>query len=264
MAKEIQPSQGQSPFDAIRRIENGYEYWSARELQELMGYNNWREFDTVVGKAIAACKNVGQEPSNHFGESPKMVTIGSGSQRKIKDYRLTRYGCYLVAMNGDPHKAAVAAAQAYFAIKTHEAELAQQRTQQPSVPPINHLWQKRLALFNERTRIPDGYWCVFNEIAAVCWSLEFQGAHLRADAVPDISVGQMWCKHARHLGLDLSLVRQYPHHYPDRRGVQAANIYPNAWLGAFRDWFQTHYLRHHFPAYLKAHALALPSPEPRR
>jgi phage regulator Rha-like protein len=137
-----------------------------------------------------------------------------------------------------------------------------ERQQQTSLPPINHLWQKRLALFNERTRIPDGYWCVFNEIAAVCWSLEFQGAHLREDAVPDISVGQMWCKHARHLGLDLSLVRQYPHHYPDRRGVQAANIYPNAWLGAFRDWFQTHYLKHHFPAYLKAHALALPSPEP--
>ena len=138
------------------------------------------------------------------------------------------------------------------------------RKQQTSLLTINHLWQKRLALFNERTRIPDGYWCVFNEIAAVCWSLEFQGAHLREDAVPDISVGQMWCKHARHLGLDLSLVRQYPHHYPDRRGVQAANIYPNAWLGAFRDWFQTHYLKHHFPAYLKAHALALPSPEPRR
>lgn len=129
---------------------------------------------------------------------------------------------------------------------------------------VNMLWQQRLALFNERTHIPVGYWCIYNEIAAACWRIEFLGAHLREDAVPDISVGQHWCKYARSKGLDMSLIRKYPHHYPDKRGIVAANIYPDIWLPAFRRWFHGDYLKNEFPRYVQAHALALPPTTTRR
>jgi hypothetical protein len=118
---------------------------------------------------------------------------------------------------------------------------------------INSLWEKRALLFNERTRIPEGYWCIFNEIAHVCWGMELRGEHLQEDAVPDISAGLLWCKYARSLGLDMSLVRQYLHHYPDKRGTQHANIYPNVWLGTFRDWLQRYYLKREFQHYLQTH-----------
>ena len=131
--------------------------------------------------------------------------------------------------------------------------------QQRQSVPINSLWQQRLDLFNRHTRIPDGYWCVFNVTAAYCWSQEFQGIHLHEGAEPDISVGLLWRKYAREvLHLDMSLVRKYPHHYPDKRGTQLANIYPNAWLGLFHDWFQRMYIRYEFPVYLKSLRCQLP------
>jgi hypothetical protein len=132
-------------------------------------------------------------------------------------------------------------------------------------PKINELWEHLLLLFNKQTQIPAGYWCIFNEIAHVFWSLEeFKGVHVHEHAVPDISVGKLWMKEVRRLGLDESLIRQYPHHYPDQRGVQYANMYPNAWLGAFRNWFEHQYLKHEFLDYLKAHTLVLPESEAKK
>lgn len=143
-----------------------------------------------------------------------------------------------------------------FKLKLTKAfALARQQIPTPVEPSLNSLWDARARLFNEKTRIPAGYWCIFNEIAHVCWGMEFRGAHLREDAVPDISVGRLWCKYAREREMDMSEVRQYLHHYPDRRGAQYANIYPNTWLGAFRDWFQGYYLQQVFPEYLHEHGL---------
>lgn len=144
--------------------------------------------------------------------------------------------------------------------QVYEKFLAYEHMQQ-TTPAINALWEKRALLFNEKTRIPEGYWCVFNEIAHVCWGMEFRGEHLQEDAVPDISVGLLWMKEVRRLSLPELLIQSYPHHYPDRRGVRFANIYPNAWLGAFRDWFHQHYLQHEFRAYVQKHALLLSPPE---
>lgn len=113
----------QSPFDAIRHVNEHGEVWSARELMPVMGYGaDWRNFADAINRATAACRNAGYDPADHIGDATKMVRIGSGAQRAVPDFRLTRFGAYLVAMNGDPRKPEIAAAQTYFAVKTREAE----------------------------------------------------------------------------------------------------------------------------------------------
>ena len=111
-----------SPFDAIKRTDENGEYWSARDLMPLMGYDQWRRFAGSVERAKASAEAQGQTVEDHFAASGKMVEIGSSATRVAADYRLTRFACYLVAMNGDPRKAEVAAAQAYFAVRTRQAE----------------------------------------------------------------------------------------------------------------------------------------------
>ncbi|MBU7587442.1 MAG: DNA-damage-inducible protein [Nostoc sp. TH1S01] len=112
-----------SPFDQIKHIDSdGSEYWLARELMPILGYQQWRRLEDAIDRAITACTNIGQESKNHFLPLPAKSTGG----RPRDDFRLSRYGCYLTAMNGDSRKPEIAAAQNYFAIKTREAELAPQ------------------------------------------------------------------------------------------------------------------------------------------
>lgn len=115
-------------FEDIKKIdENGIEYWEARELMPLLDYDKWSNFDSVViAKAKIACINSGQSVTNHFADIGKMVKIGSGSEREVKDYKLSRYACYLIAQNGDSSKQAIATAQTYFAIQTRRQEVFQQ------------------------------------------------------------------------------------------------------------------------------------------
>ena len=103
------------------------EYWFARELQQLLGYSRWEDFEKAVQRGITACENTGVPIENHFREVPKMVRLGSGSQREVRDYMLTRYACYLIAQNGDPRKDEIAFAQSYFAIQTRKQELIEDR-----------------------------------------------------------------------------------------------------------------------------------------
>ena len=105
----------------------GIECWSARELQNILGYSKWDNFLKVIGKAKDACENAGEKISDHFAESGKMVELGSGSQRQIEDIGLTRYACYLIAQNGDSSKPSVAFAQTYFAVQTRKQEIIEQR-----------------------------------------------------------------------------------------------------------------------------------------
>ena len=114
-------------FENASAEVEGVECWSARELQKVLGYALWQNFEKVLVKAKNACENVGEEPKNHFIDVNKMVEIGSGAQKQIKDILLTRYACYLIAQNGDSQKPQIAFAQTYFAVQTRRAEIIEQR-----------------------------------------------------------------------------------------------------------------------------------------
>lgn len=113
-------------FEDIKHIDEfGNEYWLARELPNILEYTQWRRFENVINKAKFACKNSNIKVDDHFANVGKMVDIGSNTKRITKDYRLTRYACYLIAQNGDSRKEVIALAQTYFAIQTRKQELSE-------------------------------------------------------------------------------------------------------------------------------------------
>ena len=127
-------------FENIKHLdENGVEFWTARELMPLLSYNKWQNSEEVLKKAQRACVNSGQDIRNHFTDASKMVNVGSNTVRPVKDFRLDRYACYLVAQNGDPRKPEIARAQTYFAIQTRRQEVSAQLSSE----------QKRLFIRNK-------------------------------------------------------------------------------------------------------------------
>jgi len=113
-------------FEEIKHIdENGNEYWEARELQEILNYKEWRKFENVIDKAKVACQHSNIDTNEQFVSADKLSINVNGGKRKINDYKLSRYACYLIAQNGDPRKEVIALAQTYFAIQTRKQELSE-------------------------------------------------------------------------------------------------------------------------------------------
>ena len=114
-------------FEKIAQIEEKIEFWYARDLQILLGYNEWRNFLLVVDKAKIACKSSKIPVKDHFVDVNKMIDLGKGARREVEDISLTRYACYLIAQNGDSRKTEIAFAQTYFAVQTRKQEMIQDR-----------------------------------------------------------------------------------------------------------------------------------------
>lgn len=115
---------GEETFENIKHYtDDGIEFWYARELSKVLQYSDWRNFQNAIYKAMEACENSGNEIVNHFGETTNMINIGKTAKREVEDFKLSRYACYLIVMNGDPQKEIIALGQSYFAVKTRQQEL---------------------------------------------------------------------------------------------------------------------------------------------
>jgi DNA-damage-inducible protein D len=160
---------GNTPdFDSIKQVNvYGEEYWSARDLASKLGYTQWRRFDEAIQRAMIACEQSGNIVANHFADAGKMVSVGSGAQRNVKDYNLSRFACYLIAQNGDPRKPEIAAAQVYFAVSTRAHEIHQLRKEQ----------EERLAA---RLKVSDSYKALAEAAAQSGVQSEFFGIFIDA------------------------------------------------------------------------------------
>lgn len=116
-------------FEEYAYEQDGIEYWLARELQDLLGYADWRNFLNAVEKAKESCETTGEAISDHFVDVTKTIAMPKGASKEVPDVMLTRYACYLIAQNGDPKKEQIAFAQSYFAIQTRKQELLEERIQ---------------------------------------------------------------------------------------------------------------------------------------
>ena len=116
-------------FEEYAYEQDGVEYWLARELQELLDYTQWRNFENVISKAKIACENSGNAISDHFADVSKTIAMPKGAEKDVPDIMLSRYACYLIAQNGDPKKEQIAFAQSYFALQTRKQELLEERIQ---------------------------------------------------------------------------------------------------------------------------------------
>ncbi|MBP5993358.1 MAG: DNA damage-inducible protein D [Candidatus Moranbacteria bacterium] len=126
MEKEI-ISRLHKHFEEYAHDRDGVEFWYARELQDLLGYDEWRNFEGVIDKAKIACRMAQQKDSDHFVDANKTIPMPKGASKEVLDIMLTRYACYLIAQNGDPRKDEIAFAMTYFAIQTRKQEVVEQR-----------------------------------------------------------------------------------------------------------------------------------------
>ncbi len=125
MTNKTLPVGGKVSFEQLKQInDHKAEYWSARDLQPLLGYSQWRRFEDAIKRAITSCEQSGNNPDYHFAGAGKPITGGKGAVQVVGDYQLSRFACYLIAQNGDPRKPEIANAQKYFAIQARRQEVS--------------------------------------------------------------------------------------------------------------------------------------------
>ena len=145
MSKELN-RQTQTIFEQIKRVDvNGNEFWTARDLAKVLEYTDYRNFKSVISKAIEACKNSGYKPDDHIVEFNDMIQVGKGAKRSAVNVKLSRYACYLIVQNADPNKEVVALGQTYFAVQTRLQEIRQM----DDYKTLDTEDEKRLFLRNE-------------------------------------------------------------------------------------------------------------------
>lgn len=127
MALKNEATIGNNAFESLKKLnEHGAEFWSARDLQPLLGYAQWRRFEDAIKRAITSCEQSGNRPDYHFASVGKPIIGGKGAVQIVDNYHLSRFACYLIAQNGDPRKAEIALAQQYFALQARKQELTEQ------------------------------------------------------------------------------------------------------------------------------------------
>lgn len=263
-----QPSR--SPFDEIRRTDEGadgveFEYWSAREAMSHLGYTDWRNVENVIRKARSACRNAGHDPGDHFVDVDRMVSLGSGSERRITDVQMTRFGMYLLAMNGDPDKPEIATAQRYFAVQTYRAEqLLPPITPPPTPPPVAPAptqlprpWAERFRetfmphvreLFQHHPGCFTVVSAAVNQILVIEDELLRHLMETREFDRPDISIGLRYATHRR--GLGLSDPTRCTCLYLPQQGISVeVRVYEGSEWPTFTTWFHGEYLPRGLPAY---------------
>lgn len=252
---EIKPFQvGTSPFDGIMHTDpDGVQWWSARELMPLLGYKSWRRMLEAVHRAKLSCRNTGHDDASIFDHDDATPDVVG---RPRVDVRMTRYGCYLVAMNGDPGKPEIAAAQSYFALATRAAELGEAATAE--VPYHKKPWFERFKLTvlphirYVNLHYPDGCTVL---TALNSWFTELEDELIRhlfepkPSDRPDVSVGLCWANYRRGRGLPPA-ERLAPLWLPGQRISVDLLVYPIEEAGDILRWFNRVYAPEKLPAYL--------------
>lgn len=257
---------GVSPFDQIRHEDEQGEFWWAREMGERFTYSRWADFRPVVEKAIENAFGCGMTPEDHIRIMPHMVEVGSGALRQVEDFRLSRRGCYLVAINSDSSKPIVAAAKNYFVIRTRQAELAEEafRKQGPirvsETPWFSRVVYQRSAHAILLTKYASNRFTVFSE--AWQYLLEAEKiimAHELPTLSSDLMDGSIGSRFAKFFENQTGLrnVERHAKVTVEVDGV-GRSIEPLLWdlkyLPMFRQWLMDTYFPKCFIEYLQGKA----------
>lgn len=258
----------QSPFDEIRQVDvdpvrGEFEWWSARAAMPFLGYATWQNMQSVINRAKTACRNCGAHVASHFTDTSKTPPQGGPRQA---DTQLTRFGMYLVAMNGEPSKPEIAHAQRYFAIQTYRAEQLLPATptvqvttaaamQKPEIRPWAARFQETFAAHLQYVRrtFPAGSFSVVTAGLTEYYVMEDQllrhMMELKSSDRPDISIGKRWAKSRRERGLhDVSDFA--PLFLPDQFKEVGLFVYPGTERTQFDIWFQSTYFTSHYFEYV--------------
>lgn len=254
------PSRNRSPFDAIRNVDQDergeFEWWSAREAIPYLGYANWQNMQNIIRKAKAACRNRGCQVADHFIDTSKMRLQGGPRQQ---DVHLSRFGMYLLAMNGDPEKREIAAAQSYFVEQTRRAETQLPPMSEQPQPVILRPWSERLnkSIMEHRRyivqRLPKGAFSVYTGTIPDILTLEDVLLEhllplLQSDG-PDNSIGQRYPKFRKDKPW-IGQVLAAPLYMPSQENEVTVYVYLASEWPHFREWLESTYFPENLPEYL--------------